>query len=150
MHKVGVLGLYYSSLFPLYWTYRQVKYCFALVLGSVIRHCTHNVLFVIDPCLAGHGRFYVLSPNYGSPEGSPTILNLLTFVFVFVFFIFYFYFPFFKLFFVFVFGYVFFFFFFILVLFSLFIFHFLNRAAVGWAVSYSAFGLFLLNRAVVG
>ena len=63
MHKVRVLDLYYSSLFPLYWTYRQVKYCFALVLGSVIRHCTHNVLFVLDPCLAGHGRFYALSPN---------------------------------------------------------------------------------------
>ena len=44
MYKVRVLDLYYSSLFPLYWTYRQVKYCFALVLGSVIRHCTHNVL----------------------------------------------------------------------------------------------------------
>ena len=63
MYKVRVLDLYYSSLFPLYWTYRQVKYSFALVLGSVIRHCTHNVLFVLEPCLAGHGRFYALSPN---------------------------------------------------------------------------------------
>ena len=27
---------------------------------------------------------------------------------------------------------------------------FLNRAAVGWAVSRSAFGLFFLNRAAVG
>ena len=84
MYIVRVLDLYCSSLFPLYWTCRQVKYCFALVLGSVIRHCTHNVLFVLDPCLAGHGRFYVLCLQMSGPPVLRAIaLGVSSYLYVF-------------------------------------------------------------------